>query len=343
VRTATIAGVPDAMSDVLSLVRMRCEFICANEYSAPWCFNFRKRIAHFHIVERGTAFLTLSGREPLRMETGDLAVLPLGAGHILGSEPGLKPVPIEQALARGGKHEGTVYRMGGGGPETHVVCGQFSFEGVLAPKLLNVLPPLINIAAPQGRPFEWLKLTSQFLIEEARGARPGFVIMVARLLDLLFVQAVREWGAKSPKNLGWLSGLSDPSVGRALSAIHDEPARRWTVERLAALAGLSRSAFAARFAEVVGTPPLKYLAAWRLDLAAQHLRAGTARIGEIAAFVGYGSETALTRAFKVQFGTSPARFRRAGLVSQRDTANSSKGERRGERKIDRARPRPRRK
>jgi transcriptional regulator GlxA family with amidase domain len=204
--------------------------------------------------------------------------------------------------------------MGGGGAETHVVCGQFSFEGVLAPKLLNVLPPLIHIAAPQG--LEWLRLTSHFLIEEARRARPGFVIMVARLLDLLFIQAVREWGAKNRKNLGWLSGLGDPSVGRALSAMHDEPARRWTVERLAALAGLSRSAFASRFAEVVGTTPLKYLAAWRLDLAAQHLSAGTARIGEIAASVGYGSETALTRAFKAQFGTSPARFRREGPATR---------------------------
>jgi AraC-like DNA-binding protein len=303
------------MSDALSLVRMRCEFICANEYSAPWAFDFRKHIAHFHIVERGTAFLMLDGHSPARMEAGDLAILPLGTGHSFASEPGLKSVPIEQALAFGAKREGTVYRMGGGGVETHVVCGQFSFEGFLASKLLNVLPPLIHIAPPPGRPFEWLRLTSQFLVEEARSARPGFAIAVARLLDLLFVQAVREWGAKSPKNLGWLSGLRDPSVGRALSAIHDEPARSWTVERLAAVAGLSRSAFASRFAEVVGTTPLKYLAAWRLDLAAQHLRSGTARVSEIAAFVGYGSETALTRAFKAQFGASPARFRRMGSAS----------------------------
>lgn len=260
VRKATIADVPDAMSDVLSLVRMRCEFICANEYSAPWCFAFRKNVAHFHIVERGTAFLILNRDTPARLGTGDIAILPLSTGHTLASAPGLKPVPIEQAVARGSKREGNVYRIGGGGAETHVVCGQFSFAGVLAPRLLKVLPPLIHITAPQGGPFEWLKLTSHFLIDEARRARPGFVIMVSRLLDLLFVQAVREWGAKSPNNLGWLSGLRDPSVGRALSAIHDEPGRCWTVERLAALAGLSRSAFAARFAEVVGTTPLKYLA-----------------------------------------------------------------------------------
>jgi AraC-like DNA-binding protein len=312
VRIASIAGVPDAMSDVLSLVHLHCELVCANEYSAPWCFGFRKQIAHFHIVERGTAFLTLDGGETLRLESGDLAILPLGAGHRLGSDAGLKPTPIEDAVARAGIREGTVNRMGGSGAETHVVCGQFSFEGVLAPKLLRVLPPLIHIAAPHGRPLEWLRLTSHFLVEETRLARPGFLIMVTRLLDLLFVQAVREWGAKNPKNLGWLSGLRDPSVGRALSAIHDEPARPWTVERLAELAGLSRSAFLARFADVVGETPLKYLAVWRLDLAAQHLRAGTTTISEIAHLVGYGSEAALTRAFEAQFGATPARFRRAG-------------------------------
>jgi AraC-like DNA-binding protein len=317
VRIADIARVPDAMSDVLALVHIRCEIVGANEFSAPWCFSFRKHVAHFHIVERGTAFLTRDGEEPLRLETGDLAILPLGAGHVLASEAGLEPVPIEDAVARVGVRDGTVTRMGGRGAETHLVCGQFSFEGVLASKLLKVLPPLIHIAAPQERPLEWLRLTSHFLVEETRRARPGFLIMVARLLDLLFVQAVREWGAKSPKNLGWLSGLRDPSIGRALSAIHDEPARPWTVESLAELAGLSRSAFSARFADVVGETPLKYLTAWRLDLAAQQLLAGTAVIGEIAHFVGYSSEAALTRAFKAHFGTTPARFRRAGLGKQK--------------------------
>ena len=131
-RIASITGVPDAMSDVLSLVHIRCELVCANEYSAPWCFGFRKQIAHFHIVERGTAFLTLDGGETLRLETGDLAILPLGAGHMLGSDAGLKPIPIEEAVATAGIRDGTINRIGGSGAETHVVCGQFSFEGVLA-------------------------------------------------------------------------------------------------------------------------------------------------------------------------------------------------------------------
>jgi AraC-like DNA-binding protein len=311
----TISGVPDAMSDVLALVRMRGELVCANEYSAPWGFSFRKPIAHFHIVERGAAWITVDGAEPLRIETGDLAILPLGAGHVLSSERAAEAIPIEYAVQHHAERDGSVYRFGGGGDETYVVCGQFSFGGVLAPKLLTVLPPLMHIAAKPGQPLEWLRLTTHFLVEETRRPQPGSAVMATRLLDILFIQALREWGARHPSNLGWLSGLSDPVVGRALSAIHDTPARAWSVGELANLAGLSRSAFASRFTTVVGKSPLKYLATWRLDLAADHLRAGTLRVNEIAEIVGYGSEAALNRAFKAQFGMTPGAFRRSGKLS----------------------------
>ncbi len=309
-----ISGVPDAMSDVLSLVRMRAEFVCANEYSAPWSLSFRKPVSHFHIVERGAAWITVRGAKPTRIETGDFAILPLGAGHVLSSDPKIKPLPLDTALKKHAAREGAVYKLGGGGEETHVVCGQFSFAGVLAPKLLTVLPPLMHIRHQPGPSFEWLRLIAQFMIDETRHHKPGSAIMIARLLDLLFIQTIREWGAKNPRNVGWMSVLTDPQIGKALSAIHDDPARNWTVEALADLAGLSRSAFASRFAQAVGQTPLKYLAAWRLDLAADHLRAGTAKIGEIAAIVGYGSEAAFNRAFKAQFNTTPAAFRRTGQL-----------------------------
>ena len=309
---AAIKGIADAMSDVLSLVRMRSELVCANEYTAPFSLSFRTPVTHFHIVERGSAFLLVGGESAVPVESGDLVILPLGAGHILSSDPTLAPVPIERALKQSAVRSGAVFRIGsGGGAQTHMVCGQFTFAGVLAPRLLAVLPALIHVKARDGRPLEWLRLTSNFLIEETRGAKPGSAIMMARLLEVLFIQAVREWGARSPGNPGWLTGLMDPHVGKALAAIHEEPARDWTVESLAALSGLSRSAFAARFPTVVGQPPLQYLTTWRLNLAADQLRAGTAGVGEIAAKVGYGSQAALTRAFKAQFGTTPAAFRRA--------------------------------
>lgn len=308
---ASLRSVPDAMSDVLALVRMRGEVFCVNEFSAPWSYRFEKPVAHFHIVESGNAWLVLDGESAIRLNSGDLVILPSGAPHVLGSTAGRRAQRIEKAIREQAVTLDGVSRLGGGGEETHMICGQFVFEGILAPRLLTLLPRLIHIEARQGRPLEWLRLTSQFLIEETRQRRPGSAIMITRLLDLLFIQAIREWGRRSQKNMGWLSGLRDLQIGRALSALHDLPARDWTVADLAGIAGLSRSAFAVRFADVVGETPLKYLASWRLALAAEQLKTGNAKVGRIASQVGYGSEAALTRAFRAHFGTTPAAFRRS--------------------------------
>lgn len=133
--------------------------------------------------------------------------------------------------------------------------------------------------------------------------------MVHRLLDLLFIQAIRDWGRRSENSLGWLGGLRDPLIGLVLTTIHSDPAHDWTVAELADRASMSRSAFASRFSKVVGQTPLKYIASWRLDLAANQLRSGRFTITEIALSVGYASESALTRAFKAQFGLTPAAYR----------------------------------
>jgi AraC-like DNA-binding protein len=307
---------------------MRGEFVCATEAYAPWSLGFRQTGSHFHVVERGTAWLMLDGDEkPTRISAGDLIILPLGGGHVLCSDPAIPSLSIEQAIADNPTPGSSIFRTGGDGEDTHLVCGRFYFAGVLAPRLLALLPKLIRIEPTPGRPLEWLRLTSHFLIDETRNPRPGSAIMIARLLDLLFIQAIREWGASGPGERGWLGGLTDPQIGRALSALHEEPARDWTVEALAEIAALSRSAFAARFTAVVGQTPLRYLASWRLDLAADHLRVGVARVGEIARSVGYGSEAALTRAFKAQFGTTPAAFSRGAGRQDDITQETMEGDR----------------
>ena len=153
---ATVSGPLDATSDVLSLVRMRGEVVCVNGYSAPWSFSFQKPVTHFHIVERGSASIAVDGAPPMRVDAGDLAILPLGTGHVRGSDPGLRPMPIDQAIEESKVRLGSVHRLGGGGDQTHVICGQFSFAGVLAPKLLTILPSVLHIAARPGRPLEWL-------------------------------------------------------------------------------------------------------------------------------------------------------------------------------------------
>jgi AraC-like DNA-binding protein len=252
--------------------------------------------------------LVVDGCAAVRLEAGDLAFLPFGAGHVLTSDPALPSVPAELALDDAGLGE-PVHGVGDAGEQSHLVHAQLSFEGVLAPKLRALLPPFIHIRAGDGCPREWLRAMSQLLAEEARNAGPGSSIMIARILDVLFVQALREWSGRRD-NLGWLIALPDLQIGKALSAIHADPACEWTVGSLASLAGLSRSAFASRFSAVVGQPPLQYLTTWRLNLAADHLRAGTARLAQIASAVGYGSEAALHRAFKGKFGITPGAFRR---------------------------------
>lgn len=306
-----ITGLSDAMSQVLALVRLRGDLVCACDFSPPWSLGLNGPLCHFHIVERGTLWLSLDNGTRLQLRTGDLVILPRGNGHSLSSDLTLEPIPIAEVIAENTIPDGAVHRIGHGDGETQMVCGRFSFTSPLAPRLLTVLPPVIHIDGRHGLPLEWLPLTARFLVEETRLPRPASTLMIERLIELMFILALREWGAKSERNLGWLSGLKDPSIGRALSAIHNHPSRKWTVESLADLAGLSRSGFAARFAEIAGATPLKYLATWRLDLAADQLRSGTLSIAEIAAAVGYASESALTRAFKAQFGTTPAAFRRS--------------------------------
>ena len=302
----------DVLSDVLSLVRLRGELFCANENSAPWSLAFRDGTSRFHIIDRGTVWLTPDGGEPVRLEAGDIVILPLGRGHVLSSAPGLPPVPLADALAQAPIAPGDIFRFGGSGEIATLVCGQFAFDGVLAPSLMGVLPAMIHARPDPRSPLDWVRLISSFLMQEAYNPQPGSAIMVARLFELLFIRTIREWGAGNPGNLGWLSGLSDPQVGLALSAIHDDPAREWTVQMLADVAGLSRSVLAARFQRVVGQSPLRYVTDWRLNIAADYLRSGSMKISAIAAAVGYGSEAALSRAFKQKFGTSPAAFRRQG-------------------------------
>jgi AraC-like DNA-binding protein len=302
---------PDAISDVLSLIRMRGEFVCATDFYAPWGVSFDRPVGYFHIVERGSIWLTMQNTKPQRVDAGDMLVLPLGTEHTLQSSINARTIPVATAFNETAPRDGHAYRIGGDGDLSQVICGQFSFSGVLAPKLLKVLPPMIHLVGSTHAPLEWLQLTARYLVEETRQPSPGSAIIIERLLDLFFFQVIRTWAARSSHASGWLSGLTDPYVARALAAMHENPASDWTLAQLAKVAGLSRSAFASRFTATVGVTPLKYLASWRLNLVADHLRARTASIAEIANLVGYGSEAALSRAFKAQFGVSPATFRRA--------------------------------
>jgi AraC-like DNA-binding protein len=207
-----------------------------------------------------------------------------------------------------------VYEMGGGGPErVRLVCGFLGFDERPYNPLLTALPTTIHLPAPHPRGSGgWLGTMLNVAISESRAGRPGGENVLARLAELMFVEAIRRYLETLPESqMGWLAGLRDPMVGQAIAAMHDSARHPWTVEELARLAGQSRSVFAERFTEMVGQPPMQYLALWRMQLASKLLMDG-GQVAGVAESVGYESEAAFSRAFKKLVGQSPATWRKGG-------------------------------
>jgi AraC-like DNA-binding protein len=305
------AGPPDALTDVLSSLRLSGRVFSYSEMSAPWALELPpSSFAYFHVVERSGGWLKLKGEKEWQpFAGGDLMVIPHGGGHIIGSDIKVKPLTLKEFLRL--RDEGELVKYGGGGPETHLVCGLFQFENGMDNQLTALLPRFIHIRETREQAAGWLDSTLRQLIHEARHTRPGSEIMVTRLTDLIFVQAVRAWLANQPENqAGWLGALRDRQIGQALGLLHREPGRNWSVESLARAVSMSRSKFAARFKRLVGESPLAYLGQLRLNLAATLLTKGNLTIGEVSQRVGYDSETAFSSAFKRRYGTAPGAYRR---------------------------------
>jgi AraC-like DNA-binding protein len=303
----------DVLTDVLDSLGLAGRLFCRSVLSAPWCLALPgDDAAHFHVIERGNAWLHIEGKKtPLALCSGDLVVFPHGAAHQLSDTPGRPPVPLEQLLQGKSGQRCKLLRHGGGGTETSMVCGSFVFRQGQGNPLLSLLPSVIHVRGEGGRPPEWLDATLRVLASEVRSASPGRETIVARLIDILFVQVLRVWLAEQPPRAGgWLGALSDPRIGVALAAMHERPGHPWTVSELARRAHLSRSPFAARFAALVGEPPLAYLTRWRMQVASDLLHRESLSIGEVAARVGYESEPAFSKAFKRATGVAPGAFRR---------------------------------
>src|SRR5215468_510318 len=302
----------DVLSEVLHAFRLRGQVFCVCEFSAPWSLRIPAGdLAHFHIIERGTATLRPPRQQSLMpLETGDLVIVPHGTGHTLGDGSGRRPVPLEDLLARRPR-EGHALRLGGGGAPTHLICGAFHFENAAENPILLLLPQVIRIRAGAPGAVDWLKPTLDLLANEARQPGQGSGALVARLTEIIFVQSVRAWIAEQPVgDAGWLGALRDRQIAAALALLHRAPAHDWQVGELARKVGMSRSPFAARFRTLVGAPPLEYLSRWRLHLSTTLLQNEQLTLGAIAERVGYESETAFSKAFKRRFGVAPGVYRR---------------------------------
>jgi AraC-like DNA-binding protein len=318
----------DPLGEALHFLRMNGAYYCRSELTAPWGLTLPPMPGYlwFHVVTAGRLWLETGEAARAWVEPGDLALVPHGAGHVLRSEPGA-PAPAILELERepvSDRYE--ILRHGGGGAPTGLVCGAVRFEHPAAANLIALLPSMIHIEASRSPRLEWMHTVLRLMAAEAGELRPGGEAVITRLGDIVVIQAIRAWIESDPgAQNGWLGALQDPQIGRAISLIHRDPARDWTVASLAHELAMSRSAFAARFTELVGEPVMTYVARWRMQVAVAALEGEGATVGQLADRLGYRSEAAFSRAFKRVTGVSPGvirrRSRRAGsAISTRWTS-----------------------
>jgi AraC-like DNA-binding protein/mannose-6-phosphate isomerase-like protein (cupin superfamily) len=306
------ASATDILGDLLSSLRFTTIVYGHLELGAPWGLSFPSlpASASLIVIARGSAQLEVEASDQTTvLSAGDVALLPSGGAHVLRDGKG-SPLHVLGASQCQRATATNPIRLGGKGARTTLVAGAFRYGSGHRIPLFETLPPVIHIAASDGRASPWLSSTVQLLIAESAARSPGGTVVVSRLVDVLFVQALRTFIMSTRCKESGLRALGDAQIGKALQLVHERPAEPWTVEGLARAVGLSRSAFAARFTELVGESPLGYVSRWRMTKAAELLRESDLSMLDVAERAGYRSEAAFNRAFKRHEGTAPARYRR---------------------------------
>ena len=291
----------DLLSELLRSVRLSGERIVAYAPARTFSISFAD-VGTLNIVEEGELVLRINGDPHVeRVSRGDVILLPRGDLHHISDAGERAPATVRA---------GTSEHVAPAPEPARWLCGTFTIGEPQASHLLANLPAVIVLRGARGPALEGLEVARRMLLYEMQSPSQGSAVMVARILDLLFIQILRAWAAGPEAEPNWLAGALDPQIGVALSAIHRDPGHDWTVEKLARSCSLSRSAFATRFVARVGKPPATYLAHVRLDAATDLLRDTSLPVTLIAENVGYASEAAFSRAFKHRYGTPPARWRR---------------------------------
>jgi AraC family transcriptional regulator, alkane utilization regulator len=313
------------LSDVLRRLHLASAIFLRGEFSAPWAFASvdvatfcsivrpqANRLVLFHLAVEGSFSIALETGEQAIARAGDAVVLPYCDMHKMGFPADAEPVPIAQLLPMPPWSEMPVVRHGGGGPPTRILCGYLHCDDLLFNPLLRALPRLILVRPSSDRAAQWREASLRYTLEQSE-AGPGGNELASRLAELVLIDCLRQYAeGVEASDSSWLAALADPVLARTLMLIHDEPAEPWTVERLARRVAVSRSILADRFTRTLGVSPMRYVAQWRAQLAADLLRANSELgLSAIARRVGYESEAAFSRAFKRQLGMSPAAWRAA--------------------------------
>jgi AraC-like DNA-binding protein len=326
------AATMDALSEVLKALHLTSGVFLEVEFTAPWCIDSApgvddvrnilpsaEHVVIYHLLTEGRCRARLpDGNEVIELGAGDLIMFPHGDGHLLGSD--LQRMPLAASSLVEPSAGGGLMRIrhGGGGERTRFICGFLACEKRLCRPLLDALPRMLRVPLGEDPATRWLAGALQHGAAETHSPRPGSDAILGRLSELVFVESLRLHIRSLPEDqLGWLAGLREPIVARALALLHGDPARHWEVESLARECGVSRSTLGDRFVALLGEPPMQYLTRWRLALAARALSTRNDGVSQLAAEVGYESEAAFNRAFKREFGMPPAAWRRAVRTQRR--------------------------
>ncbi|NNE10720.1 MAG: AraC family transcriptional regulator [Ilumatobacter sp.] len=311
-----IPAVADPLTEALQFLRMAGVFYCRSELTSPWSLGLPPMpdCVWFHVITAGSCVLVDDEGTEHHARRGDLVVFPHGAGHRATDDPSLDPALVMELPHEYLSPHYAVLRHGGDGERTDLVCGAVRLAHPAARDLLAVLPPAIRVdPSTDRRALEWLPGILGMIAAETAEPRPGGEAVVTRLCDILVISAIRSWIDTDPAaRTGWLGALHDPQIGRAVALVHRHPERDWTVAELASTVAMSRSAFAARFKELVGDGPMRYVTRWRMNVATDLLREEGLTVAQAGARLGYASEAAFSRAYRRTTGTAPGAVRRSG-------------------------------
>jgi AraC-like DNA-binding protein len=318
----------DTLSDVLQAVRLKGAVFFDIETVAPWVAEApaakivapavmpdAEHVIEYHVITSGSCWASVVGleAESVHLTAGDVVAFPQGDAHVLSSAPGMRG-EMDLSLFKRPETAAQLPLLlnldGGGTDRAHVVCGFLGCDSRPFNPLLESLPRILHVRSSTAARRGWIDEFTRFAVMEAKEKRAGGNGILAKLGELMFVEIVRNYIETLPEESnGWLAGLKDRHIGRALSLLHERPTRAWTLDELAKAVGVSRSSLADRFTTFVGIPPMQYLQKWRLQIAASRLSEGIANIATIAAEIGYESEAAFSRAFKKTVGMPPAEWR----------------------------------
>ena len=301
----------DILSDVLSKVKLSSVVYFKSDFSDPWGMDVPKGpFAQFHIVTKGYCMLKTKDT-CLQLFTGDIVVFPFGASHwIANNEKSKRYQGLEVVEAiLSGKH-----LFEGDQLSTTLVCGHFEFDRTVVHPFINELPAMIHISNDDVKQFSWLKNITELVIDEAAKEKSGSSVIVNKLGEILFIHTLRALIEKNKLKTGFMAAMQDERISKVLKEIHTHPENDWQLEKLAQIAGMSRTSFINRFKSLIGDTPFNYVTQWRILQAKELLAESNLPVGEIAEQVGYQSEAAFNRVFKKNVEQTPLKFRQRVLA-----------------------------